>query len=177
MTEKKGFTLIELIVALGIMVIVLPTTTLFLLQILQEQTEAQAELQMEQAASLLLSELRTELTEATSINITGSTLGSDSVVLIFVDRYNETVTIDSVADGAVTRLRLQRGTDPAVFLTSDDIDVAAWRIDAARSDDASLTGLHFHLDLVLINPEATPYRDVTFTGETTIALNPQTQEL
>lgn len=170
--------MIEVIVSLGIMVIVLPATTLFLLQLLEEQSEAQVELQMEQTGSLILSQLRTEITEASSIKITSSTLGSDSGVLVFVDRNNEVVTIDRPTVGAGRRLRMQRGVDPAIFLTSSDIDVTAWRIDAARTDtDQLLTGLQFHLNLAVLNPQTTAYRGITFIGQTTIALSPQTQEL
>lgn len=175
---KKGFTLIEVIVSLGIMVIVLPATTLFLLQLLEEQGEAQVELQMEQTGSLMLSQLRTELTEALSINTTSSTLGTDNSVLIFVDRTNEVVTIDRPTVGTLRRLRMQRGVDPAVYLTSSDIDVTVWRIDAARRDtDELLTGLQFSLDLSMPNPQTTAYRGITFIGQTTIALSPQTDEL
>lgn len=175
---QKGFTLIEVIISLGIMVIVLPATTLFLLQLIEEQTEAKGELQMEQTASLLLSELRTEIAEAASINISSSTLGSDNGVLVFVDRAGETVTIDRPTVGAVRRLRLQRGVGAAVYLTSSTMDVETWRIDAARTDDdETLTGLQFSVDFALLNPQETIYRDLTFAGDTTIALSPQTTEL
>ncbi|MEK7665272.1 MAG: prepilin-type N-terminal cleavage/methylation domain-containing protein [Patescibacteria group bacterium] len=175
---SKGFTLIEVILTLGIIVIVLPATTLFLLQLLQEQTSAQAELQMEQTASLILSGLRTEMVEATSVNITNSMLGNDNGVLIFVDGDGKTVIIDRPTVGTVRRLRLQRGADPAVYISSSEIDIVAWRIDATRTDnDQTLTGLRFQLVQAMLNPDVSVYRELTFIGETTIALNPQTNEL
>lgn len=175
---RRGFTLIEVIVSLGIMAIVLPATTIFLLQILEEQGTAQAELQMEQAASLILSELRTELTEASAVTISASTMGDDNGVLVFVDAGGETVTIDRPTVGTLRRLRFTRGAEPAVYLTSSDVDVAVWRIEAARETPTdALTGIQLAVDFRLLNAAANVYRQVDFVGQTTIALAPQTNEL
>ncbi len=174
----RGFTLIEVIVSLGIMVIVLPATTIFLLQLLEEQGTAQAELQMEQAASLILSELRTELTSASAVTISASTTGDDNGVLVFVDADGETVTIDRPTVGELRRLRFTRGVDPAVYLTSNDVDVAVWRVEAVREASANaLTGIQLAVDFRLLNPAVTVYRQVDFVGQTTVALAPQTDEL
>ncbi len=174
----RGFTLIEVIITLAIMAIILPATTLFLLQLLQSQGSVQGEVEMEQTSSLLFSELKSEILEASSVTITASTLNSDVGELVFVDNSGATVTIDLVTIGPVRRLRFQRGADPAVYVTPADIDVIVWRIEAVRRDsDERLTGLQFDFDLALLNPDATPYRSVAFQGETTIALSPQTIEL
>ncbi len=95
-----------------------------------------------------------------------------------IDNSGATVAIDLVTIGPVRRLRFQRGADPIVYLTPADIDVVVWRIEAVRRDsDEKLTGLQLDFDLALLNPDATPYRGVSFQGETTIALSPQTIEL
>ena len=139
---------------------------------------------MEQTASLAHYDLARAMTIAQSVSISTSTLDNDAGVLRWRDDTGTLVVIDrptvvvSFPSGTqnVRRLRYQRGTDAAVYLTDADIDVTAWRVSAVRSTSNTLTGLRLSLDLAMIAPGDGPFRAAAFAFDTTVTIQSQTIE-
>lgn len=183
MSAPKGITLIETVVYIGLFMVVLPAYVLFLLQVWQTNTSLDERSRMEQTGALVFLELQNGITEAQAINVSTSTLSNDAGVLRFVDSTGQIVTIDrptvsvtfSGVPTNVNRLRMQKGSSPAVYLTDPEINVTEWRIEAVR-DGSDLSGLRFNLDFAMLNPGTGAYRQSAFTGDTTLSLSAPTVE-
>lgn len=181
--RPKGTTLLETVLYIGIFMILLPTFVLFILQLWQTDVSLDARGRMEQTASTVFLELQNSLTESTTINVTGSTFGNDNGVLKFTNTAGQLVTIDRptvpITFGEITqdvhRLRWQEGTDPAIYITDQEVDVTKWRIDAVRSG-STLTGLRISYDTAVTNLNVNAYRKTSFAANTTFSLSGQTIE-
>lgn len=181
----KGVTLLETMLYIGIIAIVLPSFTIFILHVWNQQVGFDARMRLEQTTSLVLLEATHEITEADSIQISTSTLGTDTSVFKFKDENGADVTIDSTSttvsfsgvNQTVRRLRMQRGAAAAVWLTDPEQHVTQWRIEAVRNATNVLTGIRISLDAELLNKTGKAYRNATFAGDTTVALSPHTTEL
>ncbi|NQV89281.1 MAG: hypothetical protein HQ488_03095 [Parcubacteria group bacterium] len=180
----KGFSLLETVIYIGLLSLLLSSTVVFSLGLLQKVDVIDSRVRMEEKAALVLNELSNEITQAQSINITGSTLGVDGSSLVFVDATGVSVTIDRTTDSVdfpggaqtVNRLRIQRGVT-ADWLTDGDISVESWNVQAVRNSASTLTGLNIELNLDLMNDDGSPFRQAEFDASTTISLNGQTSEL
>lgn len=181
----KGITLLETVLYIGILSIVLPTFTVFMLHIWQQQVGFDARMRLEQSSSMLFLELSNDLIESDSIQVSTSTLGTDSSVLRFKDAAGGNVVIDvattTVAfngtNQTVHRLRMQQGAAAAVWMTEPEHDVKQWRVDAVRNATGTLTGLRVSYNAEQINKTGNAYRKATFTATTVFALSPHTTEL
>lgn len=181
----KGVTLLETMLYIGIIAIVLPAFTLFILHIWEEQIGFDARMRLEQTASIIFLEATQEITEADAIQISTSTLGTDASIFRFTDKDGENVVIDSTStvisfsgvNQTVHRLRMQQGAEAAVWLTDPEQDVTQWRVEAVRNTTNTLTGIRISLDAELINSAGKVYRNASFAGDTTVALSPHTSEL
>lgn len=169
---------------IAILAIVLPAFTIFISHIWQQESGRNAQVRLEQTASLLFLELSHSLTEADAILTNTSTLGTDASIFSFKDANGTTVTIDLVpttvayasGDQTVNRLRLTRGSEAAVWLTEPEHNVATWRVDAVRNDAAVLTGVNIGFSIQSLNNTNNPYREAAFTATTTFALSPHALE-
>ncbi len=181
--NNKGTTLLETILYVGIVMIVLPTFVMFLVNLWQTYTLLDARSRMEQTASVMFLELQNSLTEADAINVSTSTLSNDNGVLKFLDATGQLVTIDrptvavtfTGAPQNVRRLRMQKGANPATYLTDPEIDVTQWRIDVIRTG-STLSGLRISYDMAMLNPGVGAYRHSSFSADTTFALSGHTTE-
>ena len=126
-----------------------------------------------------------ELTQSDAIDVTSSTLGIDSSVFIFQDDSGTTITIDRPDDSitfgetqqTVRRLRYQKGVEAAVWITDPDLDVVQWNVQAVRDSSSNLTGIRIQYQIDMLNPGASPFRNVSFTSDTTTVLQAHTVEL
>lgn len=181
----RGITLLETAIYIGLFSMVLPAFVMFVFHIWQGQVAFDARTRLEQTSALVFLETTHALTEADSIRISTSTLGTDSSVLRFTDASGTEIIIDvastSIDFGGTThnirRLRMQRGAATAVWLTDPELDVTQWRVDAVRNSTNTLTGMRINFDATLMNASGKVYRTATFAGDTTIALSPHTTEL
>ncbi len=180
----KGMTLLETVLYIGIISIVLPTFTIFVFHVWQQQVKFDARMRLGQTSSLIFFELSHNLTEADAIQISASTLGTDNSILRFKDKNGTNLVIDSVSttidfsgtNQTVRRLRFTRGNDTPVWLTEPEHDVSKWRVDSVRDNNGVLTGLRVSFDVGLINSDGRIYRSATFSGATTFVLSPSTLE-
>ncbi len=182
---SRGVTLLETMLYIGIVGIVLPAFSMFVLNIWQQQIGFDARMRLEQTTSLFFLEMTHEITEADSILVSTSTLANDTGVFKFTDENGIAITVDLVTttiafsgvNTTVHRLRIQHtGSDP-VWVTDPEQNVTQWRIEAVRNASSVLTGLRLSLDAELINKAGKVYRNATFAGDTTISLSPHTTEL
>ena len=180
----RGMTLLETVMYIGVISIVLPTFTIFVLHVWQQQIKFDARMRLEQTSSLVFLELSHDLIEADAIQVSTSTLGTDTSLLQLQDKDGTAMVIDTVSTSinfsgtnqTVRRLRLTRGSNTPVWLTEPEYSVSQWRVDAVRNASNVLTGLRVSFDAALINNTSKIYRDATFAGDTTFALSPSTLE-
>ena len=183
--SQKGVTLLETMLYIGIIAIVLPAFTIFVLHTWQEQIGYDARMRLEQTTALIFLEASHAITESGAIFVSTSTLGTDMSALRFQDANGVTTVLDLVStiiafeetNQPVRRLRLQHGTESPVWLTEPEHDVTQWHVDPVRDETNVLTGLRIRLDVALINTTTNIYRNATFEADTTIALSPHTIEL
>ena len=136
-------------------------------------------------SAIIASQLTSDVTQATQIRTSVSTLGTATSVFVFVDATGQTVTIDKPTvtiafpggNQTVHRLRMTRGATPAFYLTDPDLDVQSWQVDLVQNSASVLTGLRFHLDLSTVNQSTLdPYQNARFVSDTTVNLQPQTTQ-
>ncbi len=181
----KGITLIETLVYIALLVVILPPLVMSLIQVTREVNLLDIRNRINTTSSLVLSQLSTDLTQASQIKVSLSTLGSSPSTLVFLDAAGQTITIDRPTvtvslpggDQTIRRLRMARGASPAFYLTDPDLDVVSWKVDAVRNSTTVLTGLRFHIDVSTLNQSvADPYQNARFVSDTSIDLQPQTTE-
>jgi hypothetical protein len=180
----KGFSLLETVIYIGLLSILLSSTVVFSLGLLQKVDVIDTRVRLDEKAALIFSELSSEITRAQSINVTGSTFGVDGSSLVFVDASGVSVTIDRASDSVdfpagaqtVNRLRIQRGVI-ADWITDGDMSVESWKVEVVRNSVSTLTGLNIRLNLEFLNNEGSPHRQADFDASTTVSLNGQTSEL
>ena len=184
-SDIRGITLLETILYVAIIAIILPPTVSSLVRLSQETSLYDIRFRMDSQAEMVLSRLTLDLTQAASVSTSLSTLGADPSALRFVDSAGQTVIVDrsstTVAfpggNQTVRRLRMQRGSSAAFWLTDPDIDVSSFTVTAVRNATAVLTGLRIHLSAAM--PAAagvSPYQQADFVADTTVGLQPQTTE-
>ncbi|MFH1611644.1 MAG: hypothetical protein ABIA83_03540 [Patescibacteria group bacterium] len=152
--KTRGFTLIEMVLYIGLIMILLPSIILMLLTVEKNQAHASTRMMIEQSSAILLSEFANELLDAYSINISSSTLDSDQSVLVFQKSENSPVyglsfDTDAIEIGSVEynigRIKYSDLEDH--WLTPEQINVTKFRIEPVRNSDNDLTALNIELEL------------------------------
>jgi hypothetical protein len=182
--NRKGFSLIETVLYIGLLAILLPSFVLVTLGFVQKSEVVDPKIRMEEKAAVIFSQLQHELTQAQSIDLTGSSLEVDDSSFVFVDKDGVTVTVgratDTVSfvegDQSVNRLTWTTiaGSE---WMTDADMDVEVWHVTSVRDGEGVLTGVNVLLMLRGLNPDGSPYRDIEFSTDTTISLQAFTTEL
>jgi len=182
--KSKGFSLIETVLYIGLLAILLPSFVMVTLGYIQKSESVDPKIRMEEKAAVLFSEIQYELNQAQSIDVTGSSLATDDSSLVFVDAEGASVTLSRTADaiafigGDQTIDRLERETASNVqWITDSDIDVNVWNVAVVRDSAGTLTGLNISMTMSVLNADGSPYRDISFSTDTTISLQPYTTEL
>ena len=182
--SKRGFSLIETVLYIGLLAILVPSFILITLGYLEKSETVDPRIRMEEKAAMILSEFQQELTQATSVDVTNSSFGSDSSSFVFIDSDGVSVTVERVNDtvtfvgGDQQVSRLQRQTLVSTdWITDRDMEVEVWNVDVVRNDEGVLTGVNVGISLRMLNPDGSPYRSFDFTTDTTISLQPFTTEL
>jgi len=184
-SKQQGFTLMEMVLYMGMVAIVLPMMVIFLLQVQQTQTLFNARANMEQTAALLHSEFSTELISAQSIRLTESTLESDDGLLVYDDINSDKIEIDrelttvdfNGTNQSIRRLRMRKDSGPWTWITDRETDINGFFVYEVRDSNLTLTGIRFRLELIMLNPSGNPYRQASFDSSSTINLQPQTTEI
>lgn len=175
--NQKGITLVETMVVIALLIIILPVTISTLIRLGRESAYFGLLQRINSSSNLILSNFSNELTSAKSFSISSSVLGVNSSTFIYVDKDNNTVTIDRPlatvtlpgGDQEIHRLRLSRGTE-TVWLTDSDIDVTNWTVDIVRNSSGVLSGLRIQTTFAAANKENLPLRNAELSTDFTITL-------
>lgn len=184
-TYPKGITLLETLIYIALLLIIVPPLVISLIHVTRQVSLLDIRNRINTTSTLVASQITSDITQATQIRSSLSTLGSSPGVLVFLDATGQSVTIDRPTmivtlpggDQTVHRLRMTRGALPAFYLTDPDLDVSSWQVDLVRDSASVLTGLRFHLDLSTMNQSVTdPYLNARFVSDFTVDLQPQTTQ-
>lgn len=184
MMMRSGFSLIETVLYIGLLAILVPSFVMVTLGYVQKSETVDPRIRMEGKASVILSELQNELTTAQSVDVTNSSLATDDSSFIFVDGNGVSVTVSRLTDivsfiggdQEVDRLAWQTTTGTQ-WLTDSDMDVTIWNVRAVRDGNGVLTGVNVVLTVRVLNTDASPFRDITVTVDTTWHMQPYINEL
>ncbi|MBT6254317.1 hypothetical protein HOI83_03760 [Candidatus Uhrbacteria bacterium] len=180
--KQNGFSLLELVLYVAVVIIVLAGLTTFLLNTMRVQSGLAPGLRLKETATVTMLLMSHNITGANNINVTASTLGSNPSTLILEDGNGDAVQIRSVQDavdfgGTVTyvdRLQLTKGAEAPAWITDANLNVDTWQIDTVDDSGGILTGLKIDYVISTIDSAVS---DRTFTGSTTIPLTPNTLEI
>ncbi|NQV12144.1 type II secretion system protein [Candidatus Uhrbacteria bacterium] len=180
--KQKGFTLIETVLYIAIVVILLGGLTTFLINTARIQSGLSPALRIKETASNTMLLMSSNITGADSINVTGSTLGVNPSTLLLTDGAGRSVQIDVIKDVVdfggtstfVDRLRLTKGGEPAVWLTDSNLDVTLWKVEEVSDSGGLLQGLKIEYTIETIDASVSGRK---FSGRTTFPLTPNTVEL
>lgn len=117
---RRGFSLVEMIVYLGIVSSVLVSATLFAAEFAAIRLKAELYREVQRNAVLAVQRIEVEMREASSVDVGGSTFGDPGVLSVHTDVAGNDPTVFSVTDGV---LYVQRGVGPQLPLTSSKVEV------------------------------------------------------
>jgi hypothetical protein len=180
----KGVTLVETILYVGLLAVIVTAFVGLLSQLVVIQARTSTGGRLAENAAIALHFVSTDLPRAQSVNVSGSTLGSQASVLRYTNADGTAVIIDTVVvpitfSGVVQnvrRLRYQAGGVTS-YLTDTEVNVVTWQVDDARTTTSDLSGLNIVLEVEILNEQATGYRQGTVRHQTTIGLTSLTAEL
>lgn len=181
--KQKGITLVETLVYIALLALILPPLVISLIRVTRQVSLLDIRNRINTTTTLVSSELTKDLTEATQIRVSQSTLGSSPSTFVFLDSTGQVVTIDrpsvvvsySGGNQITHRLRMTKGSSPSIYLTDPDLDVVSWQVDTVNNSSSVLTGIRFHLDLATGNQSLTdPFLQARFVSDFTVNLQPQT---
>jgi len=179
-----GVTLVETILYVGLLAVILTAFVGLLSQLTVIQARTSIGGRLAENAAVAMHFVSTALPSAQSVNISGSTLGSQTSVLRYTNPAGTAVIIDTVivpmtfsgVSQNVRRLRYQAGGTTS-YLTDAEVNVVAWQVDDVRTTTNDLSGLNLTLEVEILNEQTTGYRQGTVRHLTTISLTSLTTEL
>jgi hypothetical protein len=182
--SPKGVTLVETILYVGLLAVIVTAFVGLLSQLTVIQARTSTGGRLAENAAIALHFVSTSLPSAQSVNISGSTLGSQTSVLRYTNAAGTAVIIDTavvpITFSGVTqnvrRLRYQAGGVTS-YLTDAEVNVVTWQVDDVRTSANDLSGLNIVLEVEILNEQATGYRQGTVRHQTTVSLTPLTTEL
>src|SRR3989339_896504 len=178
--NKKGFSLLETVLYIGLLAIVLPLLTGFFLQFAQRHSVVDFRTRAEHQAAQIFTMLSFELGQANAIDVTNSTFGSTDSVLVFTDTDGLSVTLQNPTsleqiggeEQTIRRLQFERDGNMAYFLTDYRAQVPVWNVEAVRNNEGLLTALNITLEIETFDSSTTLFESARTSMQTTIALQP-----
>jgi prepilin-type N-terminal cleavage/methylation domain-containing protein len=131
--SRRGFTLLELIIYLGIVGLVLSTATLFAFEFVSTQAKSSALEEVNRNARYAIARIGVEIREASDLNIGASTFNTHPGVLSLGTLIGGTDPTVFTASSAT--LNVQQGVGPVLPITSSKVDVTEFIV-----EDVSVTG-------------------------------------
>lgn len=164
--SRLGFTLVELVAYLGLVVVILVAVTGFAWNIVSGKVKAEGVQTVEQNGRFAIERLTQLIHAGQSINVAGSTFGATPGRVNLVMRV---VAVNpTVIDVAAGRLRLAQGASAPVFLTSDDVQVTDFTV-LNRSSGRS-QNVEVRLSIEHVNPSGQADGLATESWETAVEL-------
>lgn len=177
--KNKGFTLIEIVLYIGLIMILLPSIVLMLLEVQKNQAHTYNRMLIEQTSAIILSEFQNQIVDAYSINVSGSLFDTDESSILFrkaeagqvyeLSYQTDTVNIGSVLYN-IGRVSFDDGTSH--WITPEQIAVTMFRVEPVRNGLGQLTALNFELELSPLQTTADMDKSNILYTHTTISLFP-----
>ena len=146
-TQQRGFTLLEMVLYIGIFAIFIGGITFFLMFAVQAREKSNVVFEVEQQGVLLIQLLTETLRSAEAINAQTTGNAASTLSLNTVD-VGKDPTIFDVSDGV---MRIQEGNGGVIALTSPRVVVSQVVFQNA-SPSGTLGSVHFEFVLTHINP-------------------------
>lgn len=171
MNTQKGFTLLELIVYIGIASMVLIMALGTGINLIKSKTHIQSKQEVYSNARNIMYEFQLQIHNAEDMNIGASTLTlnlpGDGTDVIF-DTYTKEVTVGGQSV-TINKLRMKEGNSEYVDLTTDDVDVVNILFED-RTRSAENQNVKIELTLENVNPGNDPNYDANISLETAVSV-------
>lgn len=162
--RTAGFTLIELIIYLGMVAFVLVAATQFAFELAITSAKTAALEETSRNARFAVARIAAEIREASDVNLGSSTLGVNPSTLSLATANGATnPTIFSVSG---TTLNIQQGAGPALPLTNSKVQVVDFTV-TNLSTTGRTKAFRIALRLVFTNPTSLQQFAADYTFETT----------
>lgn len=181
--RRHGFTLIEMILYIGIIAILVPGIGLFTTYTTQRQQNNAQHLSIQATAESMFGWMRYELQHATAIIPSQSVFNTTTSSLRFIDRGGVTTTVTTApdtytAEGQQRTISRVRKTHASTneWLTGNDITVSAFTMNPIRTTTGTLVGITLEISIAphVLNSGAATSQ--VFTTRTSIWLPAYVQE-
>jgi len=165
--NKKGFTLIELIISIVILAVFLLIITYFALDVIGGKVKSQSMQETQQNARFVIKKMTQEIKRAIGINIDQSIFGTHPGVLsLKMADENENPTVFDISGD---KLRITRGFDSPQELTTNQVKVINL-VFTNLSQTGSSENIKINLTVEHINPEGREEMTAVVNLETTVTL-------
>jgi type II secretory pathway pseudopilin PulG len=139
-TKQKGFTLVELVLYLGLAVMVLTISVNLMATVSRGQVNAQVRQDLYANSRMVINQITQKIRESEYVLADDCTFGTNPGVLVLdypgtTDIIFDTYTKNLDKGGAqveITKLRIKEGTGDYVDITTDDIDVTDFSLEILR---------------------------------------------
>ena len=142
--QKKGFTLIELVIYIGIASLVIVTATELAVSATRAQTKSQELHEIHMNARLVMNQVALNIKEAEDVFIGLSTFETNPGVIVLdypgsgtdviIDTYEKDITIGGQIV-TIRKLRIKEGSSDYIDLTNDKIEVINFFLTDMTRDD------------------------------------------
>jgi prepilin-type N-terminal cleavage/methylation domain-containing protein len=160
--SQKGFTLIELIIYMGLLSIFVTGAVMFSIDVMSSRGKAEASNAVEQNARVILQRIRYEIQNASSINSV-----SASQISLTTANAATNPTIISYANGGVT---IQQGSTTPIKLSSNQIRISSMIFSTVSSADNNSKNIQINLTVNQQTPNASQSYSASTTMNTTVEL-------
>ncbi|MDP4008574.1 MAG: prepilin-type N-terminal cleavage/methylation domain-containing protein [Candidatus Peregrinibacteria bacterium] len=176
--RNKGFTLIELIIYVAIASGVLVSVITFAWAVIGSGVKVDVSSELTQNGRFVLEKITQEIHAAEDVVIGSSTFGvSPGVLTLDLSGPNTDVVFDTYAKDvtvggqviSITKLRMQDGTDPAVDITSDKVNLTNFVL-TNLTRDTEPANINIEITLVHITTGEDPLRDRNLSFETAVSI-------
>src|SRR3989338_1170713 len=171
--NKKGFTLVELLIYIGISLTVLTALLSFAWIVIKKQIKQERFEEIYSTGNFIIDKISYYEKRAASIGAATS-YSTNPGALAFTFSSNPSLTIDTYEKNifvaeipvTITKLRMTEGANPAVDLTSDQVTVSQFVLTDLSSGAAQTTKVALTLETV--NPTESPIYGANYSWDTTI---------
>ncbi|MBU0975447.1 MAG: type II secretion system protein [Patescibacteria group bacterium] len=162
--SEKGFTLIEIVIYIGIVAAVLSTVILFLVNIIEGISKSVAIQEVQHNIRFSMAKIKLDVQEADSLDFASSVLDNDDGKLV-IEGGSNTITYE-IQNGVLVRL-IDAG--PVVEVTSSKVIVTQLRVENRSFADES-ENIEVYITIIHKNPAKQKEFEVTRTIKTSLSV-------
>jgi len=177
MINKKGFTLMEVLVYIMLLVVVLTSVTKINASILNSKTRVEISTELTYNSRLIYEKLKQSIHKASGLDASSS-LGVDPSTLVLnmpsggsditFDTYNKNISINGKSQ-TIQKLRMTVGSGSSIYITSDKVTLDSFEItDMTQGSEAENIKIQYQLSHV--NPDSDDLWDKSVTIRSTFSM-------